>query len=374
MVTFRRVKRNTDFSSPSLSASWTIFERFAKIYALKAAELQYLATKKEVEQAQQQVLATVLSLYLNLTQTQYQVALSEQRLRLLEQQRKRVEALVGTGATTKAELLQIEAQIAQEEAQKIRLEGQLKRLQLQLLQLLQLPTDKEYRFAGVVLDTTLADVVLPPLSVYQEEVLISAPQLQAASLRRSAAKYQLEQAKAARFPKLMLTATIGSSYSSNGGEIRFDPVTNQFIRTRTAYHEQIQDNFFQTVGVRLQIPVFTQYQFKSNIERSRLEYERQSLLWEQQKNELLQQLEQTYFDFLAEQRNYQAVLKQLQAASVSYRYTKEQYELGKVDFITYLQSLNAYQEALLQKRASLATLTLLYLQLQLYKNATIEHL
>jgi outer membrane protein len=372
MFAFRRVNVATTFSSPSLAATLPLFQGNLLRNQYKQQKHLYFGTKQQLKAQEMNVLLNVLELYTALQNDLLKIQLAEQRIDLLQNQIAQKKAQAESGLLRNSEVLQLEAQLATEKANLNQYSSQYQQDLLQLLFLLRLKPDRYYRIEPFPIDTFLLFKELPPIEAVLSAVLDAHPQLKGAEERLKSEEYQMKAAKSQLLPQLTLSAAIGSNYSSNGGQIELNPVTGEIIRTRTRWEEQIPDNFYQSVSVRLNVPIFDRFQARLNVSKSLLNYQKQQIQYEKAKQQVIQQVYQTYFQIQSLQSSLQARKKQMEASQLSFQEAKTQYELGKLNFLDYQNQLNQYQTAILQYQTDIQLLLLAWRKLLLLQGQDLD--
>lgn len=329
---FTRTSQSTNFLRMNASASLTVFSGLSKYYTLKQNLAGLGAEQANAEKQANQVLTTVLSQYLQIVMDESAIRISQNRLDLLQQQQSRAEKLLAAGAGTEAEVLNLKGQVANEKLNLISSENQLKRDRLLLLQQLQLDVLGEYTF--VVPDTASLPVgqELPPLAEVVDIALGTMPEIREAELRLQAAHMSTQVNRGNLSPSLSLDAGLGSNYSSN---------VNPFLGTeRSSLGHQLNDNFFQSIGLTLQIPIFNGWQANRQWQVAQNNERIAQISLTSTQDVLRRQVQQAWLDVQTARTQYLATQEQLRALSEAYTYAQKRYEAGAIDFFSYIESLN----------------------------------
>ena len=155
-------------------------------------------------------------------------------------------------------------------------------------------------------------------------------------------------ARAGYLPTLSLSAGIGTSHA-NGSDFTFS--------------EQIKQNWNNSLGLTLSIPIFNQRQTKSAIQKAKIQKQSSQLdLLDAQKT-LYKTIEGLWLDANSAQQRYAAALEKLRATETSYELVQEQFSLGMKNTVELLTEksnlLSAQQEMLQAKYMSLLNAQLL---------------
>src|SRR5690606_32060040 len=124
---------------------------------------------------------------------------------------------------------------------------------LTLKQLLQLPSGYEINIKKQeVLDATLHVVNLEKA---QQEPSEQRQKVKSSKIEKEAADLQLQKSKACFLPTLSARGTLASGYSDN---------------QKTPYPTQIDNNFYQRLGLSLTVPIFNNRIAKTGVEKSKI--------------------------------------------------------------------------------------------------------
>ena len=133
------------------------------------------------------------------------------------------------------------------------------------------------------------------------------------------------------------------------------------------YMPQIQNNFYQSLGVNMDVPIYSRRVNKTNINKSMIQLQQSKLALYETKTILNQLVEQTYINLLNAQAQYRAAEIQLKTSEEIYRITNEQMKLGAVNTVELLQQKNAYVQALQSYTQAKYTAALYYKIYEFYR-------
>ena len=111
------------------------------------------------------------------------------------------------------------------------------------------------------------------------------------------------------------------------------------------FFNQMWNNLGESLGLNLSIPIYSNRQIKSNIERATINSLTAQLNEQNIKNQLRKSIEQTYTDLKNSMKKYEATLEQYNSAEVSYKNTETKYNVGMVTAIDFLVEKNNYIQA-----------------------------
>ncbi|MDZ4715179.1 MAG: TolC family protein [Cytophagales bacterium] len=358
------VDRNSNAISPSLNASWTVFNGLRIQNSFKQSQRDLMASNHDLEKAKNDVIINVVTLYTNVIFNQELFENAKYQLNSSQQQLDRIKKQVAAGSLALANQLTQEAQVATNEVNMINQENVLFLSLLQLKQAMQVPASEamqieipELQLEDLILDTD-AD------GVYQV-ALKSMPEVRSALLKVESADLAVKASRGSYYPRVSLNAGMSSNYSSlnNGPRFRSDGtfttgttpigvaqpsgdnvfalIPNQ-VRFAENWTEtqQLQDNLFKSVSLQLSIPLFNGLATRTNVQRSIINKDIADVSVKETQNLLRQTIETAYNDAVAAARTYAASLKQVNAQEEAYRMNKQRFEVGALSQIEYQVSEN----------------------------------
>jgi outer membrane protein len=96
-----------------------------------------------------------------------------------------------------------------------------------------------------------------------------------------------------------------------------------------AFADQLKNNQRSNLGLTLSIPLFNRFRVRNNVNTSKINILNQELNLDKSKKELLNEIQQAYYNAVAAQRKYQSSGESVEASTTSYQYAQEKYDAGK---------------------------------------------
>jgi outer membrane protein len=289
-----------------------------------------------VQSSQFDVLAEENSIILQITQAYLSILLAKENIIYLQDVVKTSQAQLDqgqiqykAGSIAKISLVQLEAQLATDKYNLVSAENSVRQNSLTLKQLLQLPSG--YSINIVQPDTIIALSTVTPLDVAQKLAFEQRPEVKSSQIATQVSRLDLLKAEAGAKPSVTASGSLASGYSNQ--ETGF-------------YIKQLDNNFYQRIGLTLSIPIFNNRTVKTNIEKSKIEIEQSVLNLKNTTTVLSQQVEQAYINVLNAQSQYEASVVQIEANKENYRISTEQLKLGAINTVEYLLQKNLYIQAL----------------------------
>lgn len=269
---------------------------------------------------------TALSLEENITKLYVQILYAAETLRqdsaqivLAEQQLDRARALFKAGLLNRADVAQMESTLANDQYQLVADRTSLDDYLLQIKQLMELDGDYTLTLA----DPELTDDVLSPLPNKADiftAALLSRPEIRAQQLAIDRSDVDIKMAQTGNKPTINANASVGTSNTTGNG--------NMFT--------QLKDQWNNTLGVVLNLPVYDRGKTRNAVARARLERENALLTLTDKQKTLYKTIENYYLQAQSAQQRYRAAQVKVDAAQTSFELTSEQFRLGLKNIIELL--------------------------------------
>lgn len=362
-VTNAYINRNSNTLNAQLNANWTLFNGFRLQNSFRQSQRDLEASNADLQKAKNDVILNVVTLYINVIFNKELMENAKFQLSSSQQQLERIKKQVAAGSLPKANELNQEAQVATNEVNLINQENSLNLSVLQLKQALQIPGSEPLDVVVPQLNTEDLIVDQTAEQVYQI-ALQQMPEIKSALLKVESAQLALKAAKGNIYPRLILSGSAASNYSSANADratgytvtegttpVGYVPFNGTSIpvfgyeATPTGFEkygqaDQMKDNLFKTLSLTLQVPIFNGLQTRASVQRAAINTEVARITEVETQNVLRQSIETAFNDALAASKTYTASLKQVSAREEAYRMNQQRFELGAVNFVEYQISEN----------------------------------
>lgn len=316
--------------SVSVNAVVTLYNGGVLNNKLKRSELAGEAAALNVTQAEMDITLAVTQAYLNVLYARENVAYYQDVVDASEKQVVRGKALLKAGSLSRRDLADLEAQLASDRYDFVTAQNALVSRITDIKQLLEISVEDEITLFFPSSDELQVVTILPSRSEAFRKALGNRPEIAYSENQFSMAELDVKSAKAAYLPSLSLNASMSSSYSD---------------ALSSGYSSQLSDHFFQGVDLTLSVPIFNRLSTKASVTKRRIDLQNAQLTVTNIRNSLLQTVEQVYQDSYAGQQQYDAAMAQENAAKESFRLSEEQFNLGMLNTIEWLQTRNNYLSA-----------------------------
>jgi outer membrane protein len=345
-----RVRTNNIFVQSNVS----LFEGLRKQHRIRQAGFDAESSQQAVEATMNDVRLEVVQAFLDVIGLRERIKANEAQVANTLEQIRRTEALVEGGRLARAELLTLRAQLAQEEFTLTDVRNQHDQRKLALGRAIQLDLKDMYTFditAPAINAVRITEPTSSPDEVL-ENVLRVNPTYKRAELNVSSTEQGLSMARAGVLPSLTFSASAGSGYSgltqrqvgeatpgplqqvgiTAGGEAVYVPTETASYET-VPFGDQLDQNFNQSVGLTLSVPVFNNMRNRTSISQGRIRYE-------QSRNNMLSvrnDLQRSVLDALVMQRaafrQFEAASKAVESGTLALEYAQERFAQGLITSI-----------------------------------------
>lgn len=342
-----------------VSAGVTLFSGFTRENTIKDNQYRFYSSGFDLKKMQDDIGLAISNAFLQIIFNQELVKVAINQVNSTSEQLKQTEALFKSGRIAENALLEIEAQLANDELALINAQNSLKLSYVNLWQLMDMEVKEENKIKIPVIDSVTALDVISPDQIYSAFILRS-PALKSAEALVKSAEYRLKTAKGSAYPTLSARYNLSSVYSESfrtptgfnllGTQLLYfdqnnNPVTAPFLIPSgfetNSFSKQIGDNFGQSFGLSLQIPIFNGLQVKSNIQRSRIQLEASYLNVQTIKNTVYKDVVTAFNEYIAARSKYESSYKSYKAQEKAFAFTKARFDQGLMSYADFsIQNTN----------------------------------
>jgi outer membrane protein len=331
-----------------LQSSVTLFKGFQLLNNVKKQNLELQAQRQELIAAMDMKSMEITTAYLQILYGKENLQTKKQQAELTNQLVERTQSLVSVGSLAEGDLFNMKAQLASDISLKVQAENDLALAFLNLKQLLDLPADTAFDIQTPIITLSEApEKLLTPDQIYSI-AMQNRPEIQSANYRLERSMRDYAISRAGYYPTLSLSAGIGTGYSGLNQIIDGNPVFKGFYPNGSItssgdtvltpnfsynfltkpYMDQFNENQNYSVGLYLSIPIFNNYQTKSQSSIAKINIQQNELLVEKAKRDLRKTIEQAYADARNGFNSYQSALLSVKALEEAFSYASKKYEAG----------------------------------------------
>jgi outer membrane protein len=348
-----------------VSAGVTLFDGFSNLLGMQRNKILYDASEETIKSNIQSTEASIVFSFLQVITTEENLKIAEQARGLLSEQLDREEKREKAGVGNMEQVYNFRSQVAQQDLNIVNLRNNLESNRLTLLQLLLLDPSKDYQFEGITTNDAELEQSIGDYTTVFEKSMSFSPAVKSAELNLSASQKNLKASQYLWMPSLSINASYGTGWSSN---VKLRDENNQLILPVQVLDVQTQfdRNRSKQASLNLNIPIFTRFQNRNQVQQSKIQMLNSELGLEQAKNNLTNLVQQAYLNLVNAKSTYAAAKQSMINLNMAFEFAKSRYENGTIDFVTYLQSLNGKNSGELQLVQAKYTILFRQLILDIY--------
>lgn len=248
--------------SYGIDANWTLYNGSKRLNTLKQQRMNNRIAELGVAESENTIEESITQIYVQILYAAEAVKVNEATLDVSRAECERARALLAAGSIARSDLAQLEAQVSTDKYQLVTAQATLQDYKLQLKQLLELDGEKEMT---LYIPTLGDENVLSPLpsktDVYRSALTLR-PEIEAGRLNVKASELDIDIARSGYIPTISLSAGIGST-NTNGNDFTFG--------------EQIKQNWNNSLGVTVSVPIFNNRQTKSAVQKAKIQKQNSEL-------------------------------------------------------------------------------------------------
>jgi outer membrane protein len=320
-----------------VSSNYNLFNGMQNANTIRQNRISVQAGESDIEKAKNDVTINITTAYLQVLFATEILAAAKSQENATASQVERTDLLVKAGKSPESDLLQIKSQRATDNLSVVTAQNQLDLAKVTLMQLMEIPVADNFDVVVPVLDEATVPALQTNDEIYRKSLAVQ-PQIAAASYRTNASAMALKVSEGARWPKINLGANLNTNYASSRKKGSVNPQGYPFF-------EQVWDNIGQSFSMGLSIPIYSNRQIKSNIDRAKINMMTTRLNEQNVKNVLRKNVEQTFTDLRASVKKYEAVKQQLAAVESVYTNAEKKYTVGVMNATDFLIQKNNFVQS-----------------------------
>ncbi|MCH7402931.1 TolC family protein [Belliella kenyensis] len=335
--------------SGSINASMPVFNAFRQHHLTRAGKYFEEAGELGLERNRQLVYNTIAQQYLQALLSEELVRIAKENLENQRQLLSQIEGFVNVGLRTLADLYNQQSEVARLETVLLDAELDWETNRWVLAESLQLESEILPKLTPIALDVDELEWISLPLEELYENAKATRKDLQQQQEMEKGNRSLLAMSRTAYFPQLSAFFNYNTFYTSLDNRT----FSNQFF------------NIFpqRVIGLNLNIPIFNNFDNKTQVTRAKVEYMNQQLDRSAIERVISQEVKLAYQGMKAAVKRKDATAVQLEAAEVAYEAISERFRLGVSNFVDLAQANQQLVTA--QSDYAQARYTLYFQELQL---------
>ncbi len=349
-----------------LQSSADIFNWFSKRNTIAANEWELQAAKASTDKLKNDIALTVANLYLQVLLGMEQEKIASVQLDQSQAQLANTRKLVDAGSLPELNAAELEAQVARDSSTVITAKGSVIQNILSLKAYMAIDAAAAFEIETPPVDKIPVEKIadLQPESVYAL-AMSNMPQQRYNDYKIKAAQKTSDAAKGNLYPTISVFGNLGSGYANYfnipiyqkvlgstgfqanaGGGVFYDVVGPQNSQTKigtfrsNAFFTQLNENFRQSVGFNISVPIFNGYNARTNYERSKINIKNQQLQKELDDQDLKQDIYQAYNAAMIALEKYNAGKKAVETAERSFGFAQKRFDVGMMSTFELITNQN----------------------------------
>ena len=368
-VTFNRITQTYLSSGLQLQSSADIFNFYSKRNTIAADKFEAQAALAATDKIRYDIALTAANAYLQILLSRAQENITAVQIEQTQAQLTNTRKQVDAGALPELNASQLEAQLALDSMNYLTAKGNTALNLLVLKSYMNIDAAAPFE-----VDTPPVDKIpVEPIASLQPDYVYglaikNMPQQRYNDLKMKAAEKTAAAAKGFMYPSLSAYGSLGSNYFvartpnyspvfkgfvPSGdfvtvGGVQYDISTPNFSLEKNGYSRsaafgtQLTDNFQQSIGLSINVPIFNGRSLRSNYERSKLNVNTVQLQKEGDDQKLKQDIYQAYTTALIAYQKFNASQKSVDINELNLSYAQKRFDvgmLGTFDLITTQNNL-----------------------------------
>ncbi len=332
------VNATVDRISAGISVQMPIFNGLSGINTVRQANNQLDAQFSQVTRSSQDIINLVTTQFLQVLLDQELLKIAQENHELQKKQLEQVNAQVELGSRSPVDGYNQQALTSTAEFQVVQAEVALTNDRTTLLQTLLVdPTE------NIVVDEPSWDVNAIAIDSQTLDQLLDVAQAHRSDLKQArytekASLYGMQSTVGNFLPGLNAQYNFGSAYN----QVRGTPRDSSF---RDFGNQFRLDNRAQSLGVSLNIPIFTGFRNRYSYVQSKVNYQNNKLLTKNREILVKGDVVRAYENFESIKKGYSVSLTGLEASEMAFRLEKERFDLGITSFVDLANANRTYVQA-----------------------------
>jgi outer membrane protein len=364
-TTFTRITQTYLSAGLQLQSSADIFNFYSKKNTIAANEWELKASQAATDKIRYDIALTAANAYLQILLNRQTENIAAVQIQQTQAQLTNTRKQVDAGALPELNASQLDAQLVLDSMNYLTAKGNTTLAILTLKSYMNIDAAAPFDVDTPPIDKIPVEPIasLMPDYVY-DLALKNMPQQRYNDFKLNAAQKNVAAARGAMYPTLSAYGNLGSNYNNQaqtvisstvinppianvtvGGTI-YNVYSNQIIKDnvygKRLFVDQLSDNFRQSVGLSISVPIFNGGSLKSNYERSKLNISTIQLQKEQDNQKLKQDIYQAYTSALIAYQKFNASQKSIDINELNLSYAQKRFNvgmLGTFDLITTQNNL-----------------------------------
>ncbi|HTA61252.1 MAG TPA: TolC family protein [Bacteroidia bacterium] len=341
-------------------AQVTLWSGMQQYNNVKRNQYTLMSSQETYEQQKNDLALNVATSFLQVVYNTELLKVSEQQVKISQQQLERTQKLADAGATALSAVYDIKAQLATDQYGLVTAQNNYNLALLALKQLLYLDSLNSFTIEKPAFELTAADLAAyQPSDIYQT-ALKTQHKIKSAEYSLMSAEKNLSYSRGRISPTLSFAGTLGTGYSgldktvvsanytgvqqSTGyytasGESVVAPVINT-VTKNTAWTTQLDNNLNKSLAFTLSVPIFNGLSTYSAVQTAKLQMLNNKYGYDIAKQQLYKTIVQAYADAQGALNKYTSAKVAYETSMQSFTYAEQKFNAGAINSFDYNNSKN----------------------------------
>ncbi|OOG74916.1 TolC family protein [Algoriphagus sp. A40] len=311
------------------SSSMPLFRGLQVTNSIGQAKSNLEAGAYNLEANKNTITLNVINHFINLVFNREQVKIAENQLKSTTEQMERTKKLVDAGSLPMSDYLDLQSQNATNQLEVINAQNAYRGAKLNLAQAMQIPFSEDFEVIEPEFEMEEGLMATETTQEIYETAVEIMPEIKFAEANVRSAEFQEKIAKGAFYPSIGVGANIFTNY-----------VDQVFGTDRPSFGDQFESNLSQALTFNLSIPIFTNFNNKSSLQRARAQKAIQDVATLEAKNLLRQNIETAYNSALAADLSYKASVIRVNSLQETFRIAQQRFDLGAINSVDFQVAQN----------------------------------
>lgn len=320
------VDRTDNSTNASISLSQTVFNGFRLTNLYKQSQLNLETSKLELNRIKDDISLNVVNAYLNVLFNIENLEIAQAQYDFSKKQLDQVRELVEAGVQPQANVYDAEATLSSDLQNVTVAENNYELALLSLSQLLQLPYEG-FEVEVIELDNPSSELMYKNASPIVSYALDNRYEIKVAQKNIENSALNTEISKSGYLPTVSFNYAFGSNVF----------FTN-LIDTEDSFFNQLNNQKGHRFSLNVSVPIFSQFQNKTNVAKAKIQEENAQLNLKQAKLDVEANVQRAFTDAKAALRAYEAAKSSLQSQKIAFQNSQERYDIGAMNAFDLEQS------------------------------------
>ncbi len=313
------VSRTSNSTNLSVNVSQSIFNGFRTTNLYKQAQLNFETNRLELNRIKDDISLNVANSYLNVLFNLERLQTARFQYEFSSKQLQQVKDLVDAGVQPRANILDADATLSSDAQSVTIAENNYTLALLSLSQLLQVPF-QGFKVAIIEIDDPSVALMYKDISPILNYALENRNEIKVAKKNIENSELSTQIAKSGFMPSVNFSYGFGSNVF----------YTN-LSATEESFFNQLNDNKGHSFNLSVNIPIFSRFQNKTAVAKSKIREKNSKLALDQARLNLESNIQRAFTDAQAALKAYIASQKSLESQELAFNNSQERYTLGSMN-------------------------------------------